>query len=58
MRFEDLNWMDVELWKHPEKFKAESKRYDCPSCEKEMFVLEYGDTGVDVGNGRGSAFTT
>lgn len=44
----DLNWMDFEIWKHPEKFKTKSERIKCPHCGDSMHVLEYGDTKVEI----------
>ncbi|MBC8342627.1 MAG: zf-TFIIB domain-containing protein [Bacteroidetes bacterium] len=44
----DLNWMDFEIWKHPEKFKSKSKRSNCPRCEKSMNVLDYDTTKVEI----------
>jgi Zn-finger nucleic acid-binding protein len=44
----DLNWMDFDIWKHPEKFQATSERYDCPGCGDPMKVLEYDTTKVEI----------
>jgi len=44
----DLNWMDFEIWKHPEKFKAKSERLSCPRCGLSMHVIDYGDTKVEI----------
>lgn len=44
----DLNWMDFEIWKHPEKFKAKPKKYNCPYCENSMKVLDYDNTKVEI----------
>lgn len=44
----DLNWMDFEIWKHPEKFKAKSTKYDCPNCGNSMDVLDYDNTKVEI----------
>ena len=44
----DLNWMDFEIWKHPEQFKAKSTKYDCPNCMKSMDVLDYNTTQVEI----------
>ena len=44
----DLNWMDFDIWKHPEKFKAKSPRHDCPGCSTPMDVLDYDNTNVEV----------
>jgi len=44
----DLNWMDFEILKHPEKFKASDHRTDCPQCAKPMYVLDYDDTRVEI----------
>ncbi len=44
----DLNWMDFDIWKHPEKFKAKKQRYDCPNCSKPMNILDYDNTTVEI----------
>jgi uncharacterized protein len=44
----DLNWMDFEIWKHPEKFKAKNKKKDCPKCKTKMDVLDYDDTNIEI----------
>ena len=44
----DLNWMDFEILKHPEKFKATAVRSDCPSCQSPMDVLDYDETAVEI----------
>ena len=44
----DLNWMDFEIWKHPEKFKPLTKSYDCPSCGNSMNVIDYDNTKVEI----------
>ena len=44
----DLNWMDFEIWKHPEKFKAKSKKYNCPKCSASMDILDYNNTNIEI----------
>jgi Zn-finger nucleic acid-binding protein len=44
----DLNWMDFDIWKHPEKFKAKTQRFDCPNCSNAMNVLDYDETKVEI----------
>lgn len=44
----DLNWMDFDILKHPEKFKPTAQRTDCPNCSKSMDVLDYDDTQVEI----------
>lgn len=44
----DLNWMDFDIWKHPEKFKATSENNKCPSCKGEMLILDYDKTNVEI----------
>ena len=44
----DLNWMDFEIWKHPERFKAKTTRSSCPNCQNPMDVLDYDDTEVEI----------
>lgn len=44
----DLNWMDFEILKHPEKFKPTAERTTCPSCHQAMHVLDYDKTKVEI----------
>ena len=44
----DLNWMDFEIWKHPEKFKAISNKNACPNCTNKMNVLDYDNTNIEI----------
>lgn len=44
----DLAWMDFELWKHPERFRVDSKRIQCPTCATALVAIDYDDTGVEV----------
>jgi len=46
-RHEDYRWIDVDLWQHPERFKAgEQHRYECPADGKPLLTVHYGDSGV------------
>ena len=44
----DLQWMDFDLWKHPERFHVTSKPLACPRCAVDMAAIEYDTTGVEV----------
>lgn len=44
----DLNWMDFEIWKHPELFEAEPRHLKCPKCEVDFVAICYGATRVPV----------
>jgi Zn-finger nucleic acid-binding protein len=44
----DLQWLDFEIWKHPEQFKLTKVPLICPECEGEMLALNYGQTGVEI----------
>jgi Zn-finger nucleic acid-binding protein len=44
----DLNWMDFDLWKNRERFRLAERTIACPSCDDDLTVLDYGDTGVQV----------
>lgn len=44
----DVNWMDFEIWKHPNKFKLSSRPMTCPRCQDGMVTLDYDDTGVMI----------
>ncbi len=44
----DLNWLDFEIWKHQEQFKSKNSAFKCPTCDKSMVRLNYGDTSVEI----------
>ena len=44
----DLNWMDFEIWKHEDRFESQPSARKCPSCEKPMVSLRYGETQVEI----------
>ncbi|KAA3620378.1 MAG: hypothetical protein DWQ05_00095 [Calditrichaeota bacterium] len=44
----DLNWMDFDIWKHPERFKAKSAKNHCPNCKQAMDVLDYDNTKIEI----------
>ncbi len=45
---QNLNWLDFEIWKHPEKFKSKETDLDCPSCGLSTVSIKYGHTGVEI----------
>jgi Zn-finger nucleic acid-binding protein len=42
----DIAWMDFEIWKHPERFRALDRPMRCPGCGSALSGIEYGQTGV------------
>ena len=44
----DLHWMDFEVWKHADQFKAEASPLECVVCTKPMVSLNYGGTAVQI----------
>jgi len=44
----NINWLDFEIWKHPEKFKSRRSDLKCPSCLENTVAIEYGHTGVEI----------
>ena len=44
----NLNWIDFEIWKHPENFKAKETELSCPACGTHTMSIEYGHTGVEI----------
>jgi len=45
---ESLNWLDIDLWKHKEKFKISYGKSFCPSCRLPLYEVYYGDSGIIV----------
>lgn len=43
-----LNWMDFEIWKHEDEFRIAARPKPCPKCNKNMVLVEYADTGIEV----------
>ncbi len=44
----DLNWMDFEIWKHEDRFKAKTSGINCPVCKTQNQTIDYGATAVEV----------
>ena len=44
----DLNWLDFEIWKHPDQFRAEPKNRPCPQCDRALVAVDYGATKVTL----------
>jgi Zn-finger nucleic acid-binding protein len=44
----NLNWMDFDLWKDPEKFQVSAHHLTCPRDQRIMAAIDYGETGVWV----------
>jgi Zn-finger nucleic acid-binding protein len=44
----DLCWMDFEVFKHEDLFKVSAKQTKCPKCKKNMVVIDYDDTKIQI----------
>ena len=44
----NLGWIDFEIWKHPENFKAQDTELKCPVDGTNMISIDYGHTGVRI----------
>lgn len=44
----NINWLDFEIWKHPENFKSKESELKCPSCLENTVAIEYGHTEVNI----------
>lgn len=44
----DLNWMDFEIWKHENWYKAKTSEIDCPVCKIQAQAIDYGDAAVEI----------
>ena len=44
----DLNWLDIDLWRDPKKFKVSSISKLCPADRMPLYETEYGDSGIRV----------
>lgn len=45
---ENLNWLDVELWKEREKFKISRHKKLCPYCRLPLYEVNYSDSRIKV----------
>ena len=46
--FNDLNWIDFEINKNIEKFRASAKDLSCPKCRRMLVAIDYGNTGIEI----------
>lgn len=44
----DLNWMDFDIWKHADKFKAKESSLRCPVCKVTTHKIHYGETPIEI----------
>ena len=44
----DLKWMDFEIWKHEDKFKLKDSALQCPVCQTNTKVIDYGSTSIEI----------
>jgi Zn-finger nucleic acid-binding protein len=44
----DLNWMDFDIWKHADKFKAKESSLKCPVCMATTQEIHYGETPIEI----------
>lgn len=44
----DGDWLDFDIWKHPERFKVNAGEVNCPRCSRRLCRLLYGDTHVEI----------
>jgi len=47
-RDEQLNWLDVDLWRDKRKFKISRGLKQCPSCRAGLVEVNYDDSKVKV----------
>ena len=43
---ENLNWLDIDLWEHKNKFKISRDNKLCPSCRLPFYEINYGESQV------------
>lgn len=47
-RDRELRWLDIDLWKEPEKFKISWGKKLCPTCRLPLYQVNYGDSKIEV----------
>ncbi len=45
---ENLNWLDIDLWKEEAKFKISPGKKLCPHCQVPLYEVNYSDSKVKV----------
>lgn len=45
---ENLNWLDIDLWRDPKKFEVSRSGRLCPRCRMPLYNVEYGNSKVMV----------
>ena len=45
---EDLNWLDIDLWKEETKFKISQTQKICPVCQVPLYAVTYGDSDIEI----------
>ena len=49
---EDLNWLDFDLWKHEDRFRATWQDTPCPRCDEQLVAVDYDSSLALVGTVR------
>lgn len=44
----DLGWLDLEIWKHADRFALGTSTLACPDTQTPLVQLRYGDTPVTI----------
>ncbi len=44
----DINWMDFEIWKYKDNFKANPRKLACPQCQLALVAINYGQTNIEI----------
>jgi Zn-finger nucleic acid-binding protein len=45
---EDLNWLDIDLWKNKRSFKISRGSKLCPDCRLPLYEINYGKSKIKV----------
>jgi Zn-finger nucleic acid-binding protein len=45
---QNLNWLDIDLWKYKKKFKVFYGKRFCPCCRLPLYEVYYGDSKIIV----------
>ena len=44
----NLKWLDIDLWREPEKFSISPLQKLCPACRLPLYETQYGDSKIKV----------
>jgi uncharacterized protein len=44
----DVNWLDFEIWKHPDQLRTTDSALRCPACNNVLKAINYRRSGIEI----------